>query len=376
MRKLLIIIDGLGDRPCKELGNKTPLESAKKDNLDFLARNGKLYIMDVIGKGIAPESDQGMLSIFGYDVFRIYTGRGPLEAYGDSVKFEKGDVVVRCNFASLYNGKVHHNRINDIESMPTNEEVKKIESLNIKNTIFKRTVGYRGVLIIKKKLSPKITNSHPGYKIINNFVTTALPVKNHMLIRKKVMPLEKNAAETARIVNEFIKKSEGALKNKTILTRGSGNELHRLRPMKDWCILADMPVENAIGKLSKMKIIKKPNELSRLAKIIIKEIKKRNVYVQIKSTDSFSHKGDAIGKKKAIEEIDRKLIKEIKNLKDTIIIVTGDHSTPCSLMAHSSDAVPLLVYGLGKGSSGRFSENEAKLSGNKIYGKNLLKMLK
>src|SRR3989344_7388442 len=193
MRKLLIIIDGLGDRPCKELGNKTPLESAKKDNLDFLARNGKLYLMDVIGRGIAPESDQGMLSILGHDVFKIYTGRGPLEAYGYDVKFENGNVIIRCNFASLHEGKIHNNRVKDIESMPSAKEVSRIENLNIKNAAFKRTIGYRGVLIINKRLSPKITNSHPGYKIIKNFVTTALPVRNHMLMQQKVRTLEKNA---------------------------------------------------------------------------------------------------------------------------------------------------------------------------------------
>src|SRR3989338_4288646 len=195
MRMLLVILDGLADRPCKELKNKTPLEAAKKPNLDFLARNGKLYLMNVINEKIAPESDQGVLSIFGYDVFKIYTGRGPLEAYGDNVKFENGDEIVRCNFASIKDNKIYHNRILDIESMPTEKEVKLVEGIKMKNARFKRTVGHRGVLIINKKISPRVTNSHPGYKIVKNFVTTALPVKNQKLIQKTVFPLENNAIE-------------------------------------------------------------------------------------------------------------------------------------------------------------------------------------
>ena len=372
MRMLLVILDGLADRPCKELKNKTPLEAAKKPNLDFLARNGKLYLMNVINEKIAPESDQGVLSIFGYDVFKIYTGRGPLEAYGDNVKFENGDVVVRCNFASIKANKIYHNRILDIESMPTEKEIKLVEGIKMKNARFKRTVGHRGVLIINKKISPRVTNSHPGYKIVKNFVTTALPVKNQKLIQKTVFPLENNAIETANIINEFIRKARNSLKNKTILTRGSGNKLPKLKLMEDWAVIADMPVERAIGKLAGMKVIKKPNSLNNIADVIKNESKKRNVYVQIKGPDAFAHKGDAVGKKKAIEEIDSGIIGRIKNMKNTLIVVTADHATPCNLMAHSNDAVPAIVYGAGKGNAREFSEKEARIINRKIYGKQLL----
>lgn len=377
MKILLIILDGVGDRPCDMLKGKTPLEAANKPNIDFLAKNGKLYLMDVINKNIAPESDQGTLALFGYDVAKVFTGRGPLEAYGDNINFEKGNIVVRCNFASLKKDKIHHNRINDIESMPTDEEVRKIEDIRIKDLKFKRTIGYRGVLIINKKSSPRVTNSHPGYNImsIKNFLTTALPVKNHMLIQKKVKAMEPKAEITARLINEFIDAAKKILKNKTILTRGAGNRLPKLHKMSDWTIMADMPVEKAIGKLAKMKIVKKPDDLTEASRIIKKEIKKNNVYIQIKKTDSASHKGDAIEKKKTIEDIDRKLISNIKNLENTLIIVTGDHSTPCNLMAHSNDPVPVLVYGIGNGKASTFSEKEARKISNRIEGKNLIKML-
>ncbi len=372
MKILLIVLDGVADRPCKILGNKTPLEAAKKKNMDFMARMGLLYSMNVIDEKTAPESDQGTLAIFGHDVKMVYTGRGILEAYGDDVKFKKKSVVVRCNFASLINDKIHHNRVKDVEAMPGNKEVKLIEGIKMKDVMFKRTVGYRGVLMINKSLSPRVTNSHPGYKVTKNFMTTALPVKNQMLKEKKVMPLEKKAEETARIINEFIKKAKKLLKNKTILTRGASNKLPKLKRMKGWAIMADMPVEKAIGRLSKMKIVKKPKNLKKLAALARKLIKTNNVYVQIKGPDSFSHKGDAIGKKRAIEAIDKDFIGRIKNLRNTSVIITADHATPCSLMAHSNDAVPALVYGLGKEYAKEFSEKEARRINKRIYGDSLL----
>ena len=375
MKVLLIVLDGVADRPCKMLGNKTPLEAAKKNNIDSLAKNGLLYSMNVIDEKTAPESDQGTLAILGYDIEKVYTGRGPLEAYGDGIKFDKNSVVVRCNFASVFGGKIHHNRVKDIEAMPTREEIKLVEGIKMKNVKFKSTVGYRGVLIINKKLSPRVTNSHPGYSVTKNFMTTALPVKNRLLTEKKVLPLEKNAKEIAGIINEFIKQAKSLLKNKTILTRGSGSALPQLKKMKNWAILADMPVEKAIGNLAGMKVVEKPADLKKLGLIVKKQIQTKNVYIQIKEPDSFAHKGDAIGKKKAIEKIDKDFIGRIKGLKNTIIVITADHATPCSLMAHSNDAVPALIYGLGMGNASEFSEREAMRIGKRIHGRDLLKMM-
>ena len=375
MKILFIVLDGLGDRPCNSLKNKTPLDAAKKPCMDFLARNGMIGSMTIISKNIAPESDQGMLSLLGYDIFKTYTGRGPLEAYGNSIKIKKGQVIIRCNFATLCNSKIHHNRINDIESMPSRDEVKKIECIKIPHMKFKKTIGYRGVLIISKNLSPRVSNSHPGYKVVKNFVTTALPVRNRLLMQKNVIPFEKKAGATAEMINNFIEKAGSLLKNKTILTRGAGNKLPVSRNMKSWTILADMPVEIAIGKLSKMKVVKKPKNLKALSDIVKKEIKNNNVYVQIKTIDALSHRNKPVEKMKAIEDIDKNFISNIKDIKNTAIVITADHSTPCNLMSHSSDPVPFLIYGLKKGTAKTFSERKARETGLKIHATSLLKML-
>lgn len=101
MKLIYVVIDGMGDLPIKELGNETPLGTADTPNLDELARNGKTGLMYTVDKGIAPESDVGVISILGYDPFKYATGRGILEAVGAGINIKNGDLALRCNFATL-----------------------------------------------------------------------------------------------------------------------------------------------------------------------------------------------------------------------------------------------------------------------------------
>ena len=100
-RVLLLVLDGVSDRPCPELGGKTPLEAAETPVLDRLAREGICGIMDPIGPGIRPGSDTAHLSILGYPPDRYYTGRGPLEAEGCGIHMEPGMIGFRANFATV-----------------------------------------------------------------------------------------------------------------------------------------------------------------------------------------------------------------------------------------------------------------------------------
>ena len=102
MKKIFyIVLDGLGDTPLKELGNKTPLEAALTPNLDKLARSGKTGVVYTVAKGVAPESDIAVISLLGYDAHKYYTGRGPLESFAEGLKVEDGNVAFRVNFATV-----------------------------------------------------------------------------------------------------------------------------------------------------------------------------------------------------------------------------------------------------------------------------------
>src|SRR2546422_1503593 len=98
---LLVIFDGLGDRPLTELGHKTPLEATPKPNLDWFASNGVNGLVDPIAPGVAAGSDTSHLALFGYDPKEVYTGRGPFEAAGVGIDMKPGDIAFRGNFASV-----------------------------------------------------------------------------------------------------------------------------------------------------------------------------------------------------------------------------------------------------------------------------------
>src|SRR5439155_7754727 len=98
---LYVILDGLGDEPHPDLGNKTPLEAANTPNLDSLARRGRNGIVVTVGEGIAPESDIAVFAILGYDPHTQHAGRGPLEAIGAGLEMRDGDLAWRANFATL-----------------------------------------------------------------------------------------------------------------------------------------------------------------------------------------------------------------------------------------------------------------------------------
>jgi 2,3-bisphosphoglycerate-independent phosphoglycerate mutase len=383
MKLLYVVLDGAADLPIRQLRNQTPLEAADKPHLDELAAKAKLGLMNVISKDIAPESDQATLALLGINPFTHYTGRGPLEAYGAGIKVPKNSVILRCNFGFQEKGI-----IKSVKVEPSETEVKriekefskigKIEGIKIK---FKHVIGHRAVLILSgKNLSPKISNTHPGYQIVRDFVTTAIPKRENVpVINCKA--LSKEAEKTATIVNDWLRHAQSVLEHgkfstNLILVRGAGNNLPNLQKLRGWAMLADLPVENAIGKLCGMAIIKKPIDLRKLfAKVKTALKKHKAVYVQIKGTDNFSHNGDFVGKTRFIAELDEHFIRNIAHgLKNTAICITADHTTSSITKTHTADPVPVLLYVPDEiGDCLRFDEKLAtrgslgRLTGNSLF---------
>ena len=400
LKLIYVVIDGMGDLPIKELGNRTPLQAAKTPHMDFLARNGKTGLMYTVGKGVAPESDVAVVSILGYDPFRYSVGRGVFEALGAGLNIKDGDLALRCNFATLGHGKEIVDRragrnltTEEAEelSKAINEKVK-LES-HLADSEFRNTLGHRGVLIIRSKakpLSSQITNTDPAYTRIKKLGVAEAEVE--MFLRKcKPMDETEEAKISAELVNEFVEKShsvldkhevnrrrvaDGKLKANVILTRDAGNSTVRLFNINErygfnFVCLADMPVERGISKLAGMHIVDLPPPSKDLAEDCMLRVKKLlNVlplydcfYVHIKGPDEPGHDGDFELKTRLIAMIDKhflgSLLQRIR-LEDCVICVTADHSTPCKIKAHSDDPVPVLIAGdkIEGDRVGGFSEEE------------------
>ena len=154
MKLLFVAIDGMGDLPIEALGNKTTLEAAKTPNLDSLAEKGKTGLMYTVEKGVAPESDVAVISLLGYDPFKYSTGRGVIEVAGVGLKMKDGDLALRCNFATLGEGKnILDRRV--ARSLTTEEATELTKAVNKEVTLisypatfeFKNTLGFSCVFM-------------------------------------------------------------------------------------------------------------------------------------------------------------------------------------------------------------------------------------
>lgn len=402
MKKIFyVVLDGMGDLPVPALNFRTPLEAADTPNMDGLARHGRTGRMYPIAPGVAPESDAAVLSILGYDVDKVYTGRGPLEAYGAGVDVPDGDLAWRCNFATVAgDGKTIVDRrvgrnLSDPEASALAEAINKEVVLDNADFIFKHTIGHRAILVIHSrqgKLSAEINNPDPGYLRHGVYsVAVADPAKELLPAQPLVDTPEAVAA--ARLTNEFLAKSyavlrdhpvnkkriaEGKMPGNMIALRDAGDRLPRLTPIADkygarFGSLVEMPVERGIARLAKMEEVELPAATGnaeedygvRAAKTLESIQNYDGLYIHLKGPDIPGHDGDVAGKVKSIADIDKYYFgKLLPNLfpGSYVIAITADHSTPVSLKSHSDDPVPLLVEGWGVDWDGSqfFGESECE----------------
>jgi 2,3-bisphosphoglycerate-independent phosphoglycerate mutase len=400
----MVAIDGMGDLPIAELGNRTPLEAAKTPNLDFLAKKGRTGLMYTVRKGVAPESDVAVISLLGYDPFEYSTGRGIIEAVGAGIDVKDGDLALRCNFATLGRGKAIIDR--RVKRTLTTEEAtelseaanSEIELESCPSTFeFRNTLGHRAVLVLKSKhkgkcLSSKITNSDPAYTMVNGIGVATPHVE---MVLKKSLPLDdtEEALNSANLVNEFIEKThelwenhavnvkraaEGKLKANCVLTRDAGSQLPRFfninkRYNVNFAALADMHAESGIAHLAGMQATLLPppsGDLEKDCEVRVKKLLETLpshdcFYIHLKGPDEPGHDGNCHKKTKIISAIDKhffgRLLKEI-SLKDHMLCVTSDHATPCALKVHSDTPVPVLITGgnIRDEKIAKFSERECE----------------
>ncbi|MFL6497772.1 MAG: alkaline phosphatase family protein [Nitrososphaera sp.] len=400
IRLVYVLLDGIGDLPHPSLNDLTPLEAAYTPNLDTLARNGAMGRVISVGKGIAPQSDIAVFNMLGYS-FKdgSYVGRGVIESIGCNIDFREGDLALRGNFATVDdNMKVVDRRAGRVISLQEAKSVCKTLSENIRfsdvdvSVTLEPTIAHRVVIRFRHarmKLSDKITNTDPAYdKVEGMGIAKALSAEDIYIQESVAQEDTEPARVAAKMVNEFTTQVVRLLKdhpvNRTriatgkkpmncILARDSGNKYPNVEPInKKYNLtvggIVDMPVEIGISKVLGIKMFQAGDtgDYEQKAKVAAHALKSLNaIYVHIKGPDEFGHDGDARGKKKNIEDIDKRffgtLMPEL-NQMDATIVISGDHSTPCIKKGHSDDPVPLLVSGrrVKQDGSARFTENYAR----------------
>jgi len=411
MKGIFVIVDGMGDLPNSQLGEKTPLESADMPNANFLASRGELGYMYSVKPGFIPESDEAIVSLFRNEL--ISSTRGQLEARGTDLKLVRGDLAFRANFAtidSFKEGTILDRRAGRNLSTGEAEILAKALNKGIKLDspfIFKNTIGHRGVLVFKGGFSDNVSGNDmvylSGQTKISNKISTIKPLDD-----------EDNSQFTARIVNEFLEKAfeildkhpinekrrdKGLPPANFLLIRGAGIEIPKLKTYGRWASAAYMPLERGFARVCGMKTYSFDypklkgidiyanlwEGLKKACKFSISVIKrsKRNadyVYIHIKETDLPGHDGKPVVKKEMLEYIDKTLFNFIRKFappNKINVVITADHSTPCKLKTHSADPVPVLFYNNSIPKEKKFNESEARKGKlGRILGKELLGKVK
>ncbi len=382
-RKIMfVILDGLGDRPCAEFNGLTPLQKADLPSFDFLATNGMIGRHHPFSPWVPPSSDIAQLSMLGYDVKSEYPGRGYFEALGWGIDIEKEDVVFRINFGTVErrgrNLIIRDRRAGRISGEEAKEVAFALGEMELLGgevrAIVEHTLEHRGILILKgSKLSPQVTDVDPhevGYPVLEPLPLTDSP----------------SSIRTAKALREFVLKSYDVLKElevnldrkgrglppaNIVLPRGAASKLSVPSFEDRWGLVSGAiavgPLYKGIAKALGMELFEVKGATgmpdSNFKGKVEKALEVLNsgfdfVFVHIKGTDVASHMKNPKLKVDVLERIDGALEPLLDLAEDHLLIITGDHSTPCSIGKHSGDPVPLLISGKGlpRDDLGRFDE--------------------
>ncbi len=341
---LLVVMDGVGDIHWTEKGERpTPLEEAEKPNMDSLAMESILGEGIPVDYGITPGSGPAHLSLFGYDPLKYDIGRGILEAAGIGLKVNKSDIAIRGNFATIDEnrtvidrraGRISTDKNKELVEI-LNREIKKIDDISIE---FYSGKEHRCVILLKGEgLKDNVTDTDPqaeGKKILD-------PVAKDSLSEKTAMICKKLTTRVIDVLDEYHPAN-------AILLRGISNppdlpSMEELFKLKAICI-ATYPMYKGLSHLVGMEVIQNLTKFDEQIEALKKHYNDYDFfYFHVKKTDSYGEDGNYRAKMGVIEEFDT-YFEELVKLDFDVIVVTGDHSTPCSMKGHSFHETPIMFY--------------------------------
>ena len=336
---VLLIIDGVGGLPHAKTG-KTELESARKPNLNRIARESLCGLIDPVGPGITPGSAPGHLAIFGYDPVQYNIGRGVLEALGIDLELNPADIAARGNFCTVDDkGIITHRRAGRISTDKNTLLCRLLNNIAIEGAEISvlPVKEHRFVLILRgEDLSPALADSDP---------------QQLGLAPKKIEALLPQAQKTARIVNEFVSQAGSILRGESranmVLLRGFSrrpdippiSKIYKLKP----AAIATYPMYRGLARLVGMQVLAGGENITEQLNSLQRYYTDYDFFfVHFKTTDARGEDGNFRAKVQAIEELDNAL-PDLLSLDPDVLIITGDHSTPATLAMHSWHPVPFML---------------------------------
>ena len=363
MKYVVIIGDGMADRPLNELGGKTPLQAAFTPNMDKLACEGIIGRVRTIPEGFHPGSDVANLSVLGYDPRKFYTGRASLEAASIGVGLKDTDVAYRCNLVTLKFNKDKTQAVMEDYSgghISTEEAGILINDINkelgTSQIKFYRGVSYRHLMVWSDgKADAECT---PPHDIIGRDISDYLPVGSGEGILRELMLDSVDVLESHDINKERISKGKKSANSIWLWGQGKKPVLSKFREKYsvEGAMISAVDLTKGLGIYAGFKILQVPGVTGWLdtnyvgkaeaALIALKEVD--FVYIHVEAPDEAGHSGNYKNKIKAIEDFDALVVgtvmRGIKSFEEFRILLMPDHPTPIELRTHTDEPVPFVIY--------------------------------
>lgn len=383
MKYIVLLGDGMSDEPMEILGGKTPLQVAKTPNMDFMAQHGRLGLARTVPDGLPPGSDVANLAVFGYDPRTCYTGRSPLEAASIGVELGPDDVAFRLNFVTLapegmrvFMQDFSAGHISTAEGRELIEALR--QHLEDDEFQFYPGVGYRHLMVWrngKDKMTTVPPHDITGKNIIDYLPTGDGADRIIYLMNMSQMILHDHPLNKKRTEQDQLPASSiwlwghGRAPRITAFYESyglTGAVISAVDLIKGIGMYAGLDVINVDGATGYIDT----NYLGK-AQAALEALKSRDfVYLHVEAPDEASHSGNLEHKIKAIEDFDEQVVgtilKGIGDLGEYRILCMPDHPTPVSIMTHTSDPVPFIMYE-NDGSAGNngvaYDEASAKATG-------------
>lgn len=369
MKHIIILGDGMADEPIESLGGKTPLQYANTPYMDMLAMKGVTGRMKTVQDGFHPGSEVANMAVLGYDLEKVYEGRGVLEAASIGISLEPGDMAMRCNLVCIDGEILKNHSAGHISTEEADELIKTLDAkLGSDRIRFYTGVSYRHLLVIKG-----------GDKRLDCTPPHDVPLHHFRPLLAK--PEVEEATETAQLLNDLILQSQEILSNHPVnlkrMAEGkdpansiwpwSPGYRPAMQPMQTMygfhkgAVISAVDLIRGIGVYAGLEVIHVPGATGLYdtnyegkANAALEALRSNDfVYLHVEASDEAGHEGDVELKIKTIENLDRRIVRIIYNELQTwnepvAIAILPDHPTPCSIRTHTNTPVPFLIYKPGE----------------------------
>lgn len=366
MKHIIILGDGMADWPVEQLGNRTLLQYAHTPNMDRLARNGRCGCLTTVPEGFHPGSEVANMSVLGYDLNRVYEGRGVLEAASMGVDLQPGDMAMRCNLVCIDGDLLKNHSAGHITTAEAAELIEYLQAhLGNDRVHFYTGVQYRHLLVVRG-----------GDKRVRCTPPHDVPLKpfRPLLVQAEVP----EAQDTADLLNTLILQSQQLLaahplnRRRTAEGKDPANSIwpwspgyrpqmeplsERFPQVKRGAVISAVDLIRGIGRYAGLRHIEvegatglyDTNYEGKAAAALDALRTDDFVYLHVEASDEAGHEGDVSLKIKTIENLDSRIVgpvcEAVQHWDEPVAIaVLPDHPTPCKLRTHTAEPVPFLIY--------------------------------